>query len=39
MKKKFDPVAYYKGLTLGYIMVAWIVTVILLDQSEVWLIP
>ena len=39
MKKKFDPVAYYKGFTLGYIMVAWIVTVFLLDQSEVWLIP
>lgn len=39
MKKKFDPVKYYKGFTLGYIMVAWLVTVFLLDLSEVWLIP
>lgn len=39
MKKKFDPVTYYKGFTLGYIMVAWLITVFWLDQSEVWLIP
>ncbi len=39
MKKKFDPVAYYKGFTLGYIMVAWLVIVFWLKQSELWLLP
>lgn len=39
MKKKFDPVAYYKGFTLGYLMVAWIVIVHFMHQSEWWLIP
>ncbi len=39
MKKKFDPVAYYKGFTLGYLMVAWLVLVFWLKLSEIWLIP
>jgi tetratricopeptide (TPR) repeat protein len=39
MNKKFDPVAYYKGFTLGYIMLAWIVVVFFMKQSEWWLIP
>ncbi len=39
MKNKFDPVAYYKGFTLGYIMVAWLVIVFWLKQSELWLLP
>ena len=39
MKKKFDPVAYYKGFTLGYIMVAWLVIVHFKHMSEWWLIP
>ncbi len=39
MKKKFDPVAYYKGFTFGYIMIAWLVLVYRLKLSELWLIP
>jgi tetratricopeptide (TPR) repeat protein len=39
MQKKFDAVAYYKGFTLGYMMVAWIVIVHFFKQSELWLIP
>lgn len=39
MKKKFDPVAYYKGFTFGYLMVAWLVLVFWLKLSEIWLIP
>lgn len=39
MKKKFDPVAYYKGFTIGYLMVAWLVLVFYMKLSELWLIP
>ena len=38
-EKKIDLVAYWKGLTLGYMMLAWIVLVFFLRFKEWILIP